>query len=314
MDVKGRHDLTRKVSEALTAEGFDLSGIARAEEYPEDTAHMQSWISLGRHAGMQYLVRNSMTIGNIGTLIESPCSVIVCALRYADGAGDNCEGEFYVSRYARVKDYHLVVKKKLERVAAMISRELPGSSSRVFCDAAPITEKEWALRAGLGWRGKNSLIINENTGSYIFLGEIVTTAELDYNESSYPDRCGSCTKCIEACPTGAICSDRTIDARRCIAYHTIESSEDIPSEFRGKTRNIIFGCDICQEVCPWNKLSGRPADPELSPDDNVCKIRYDEWLGMTPVEFRRRFSSSPILRTGLAKIRKSVLFVSSSPE
>jgi epoxyqueuosine reductase len=296
-------------------EGFDIYGIAQAAAHHEDSSHIAEWIGAGKNGTMGFLDRNLDKRGDITTLVEGARSVIVAGLRYYSNDSPASEDNYFVSRYARVKDYHQVIEEKLTRVQKIIKKEMPDSVCRVFCDAGPVTEKAWAIRAGLGWRGKHSLVINRDIGSFFFLGEIVTTTEFIYDNASARDRCSDCTLCIEACPTGAICSDRTIDARRCISYLTIEHDGNIPEEFRGKTERIIFGCDRCQEVCPYNRNTVQYADRELTPDFSVTSLTRKEWLSLTPEEFKRLFRSSPVKRTGFEKVRRNINFVDHrSPE
>jgi len=307
--------LTWKIRESLRMEGFDIYGIAQAAAHHEDSSHIAEWIGAGKNGTMGFLERNLDKRGDITTLVEGARSVIVAGLRYYSNDSPASEDNYFVSRYARVKDYHQVIEEKLTRVQKIIKKEMPDSVCRVFCDAGPVTEKAWAIRAGLGWRGKHSLVINRDIGSFFFLGEIVTTTEFIYDNASARDRCSDCTLCIEACPTGAICSDRTIDARRCISYLTIEHDGNIPEEFRGKTERIIFGCDRCQEVCPYNRNTVQYTDRELTPDFSVTSMTRKEWLSLTPEEFKRLFRSSPLKRTGFEKVRRNINFVDHrSPE
>ena len=203
------------------------------------------------------------------------------------------------------------MEEKLNRVIKVIKQELPDAVCRAFCDSSPVNEKAWAIRAGLGWRGRNSLVINKDIGSFIFLGEIVTSAELLYDNASSRDRCGTCNLCTEACPTGAICDDRTIDARRCISYLTIEHKGDLPEEFSGKTGNMIFGCDRCQEVCPWNKKALPYTDRELFPEHDITRLSKADWQTLTPEDFKKLFRESAIRRTGFKMIRRNIDFVDS---
>ena len=290
-------------------EGFDIYGIAQAAPHHEDSTHISEWIAAGKNGSMGFLERNLDKRGDITTLVEGAKSVIVAGIRYYSNDPHAGEDNYFVSRYARVKDYHTVIEEKLNRVQKIIRKEVPDAVCRGFCDAGPVTEKAWAIRAGLGWRGKHSLVINKDIGSFFFLGEIVTSAEFIYDNATSRDRCGDCTLCLEACPTGAICSDRTIDARRCIAYLTIEHDGNIPEEFRGKTERIIFGCDRCQEVCPWNRKAVPYSDKELIPDFPVTSLTRKEWHSLTPEEFKRVFRSSPVKRTGVDKIRRNIDFV-----
>ncbi len=301
--------LTWKIRESLRMEGFDIYGIAQAAPHHEDSAHISEWIAAGKNGSMGFLERNLDKRGDITTLVADAKSVIVAGIRYYSNDSHAGEDNYFVSRYARVKDYHSVIEEKLNRVQKIIRKEVPDAVCRGFCDAGPVTEKTWAIRAGLGWRGKHSLVINKDIGSFFFLGEIVTSAEFIYDNATSRDRCGDCTLCLEACPTGAICSDRTIDARRCIAYLTIEHDGNIPEEFRGKTEKTIFGCDRCQEVCPWNKKAVPYTDKELTPDFPVTSLTRKEWHNLTPEEFKRVFRSSPVKRTGFDKIRRNIDFV-----
>jgi len=289
-------------------QGFDIYGIAQAAAHHEDNTCIAEWIAAGKNGSMKFFERNLDKRGDITTLVEGARSVIVAGIRYYSNEPAAGKENYFVSRYARVRDYHLVIKEKLARVQKIIKEEVPGAVSRAFCDAGPVTEKNWAVRAGLGWRGKHSLVINRDIGSFFFLGEIVTTAEFIYDSATSPDHCGDCTLCIDACPTGAICSDRTIDARRCIAYLTIEHDGSIPEEFRGKTERIIFGCDRCQEVCPWNKKAVPYSDKELIPDFHVTSLTRKEWHSLTPDEFEKIFRSSAVKRAGYEKIRRNIDF------
>ncbi len=306
MDTSAKANLTRKVHEALRHEGFELFGVADARAYPEEAEHISEWIAAGHNGSMTFMERNGDKRGDITALVTGARSVIEAALSYYSNETYAGEENYFVARYARVRDYHLVMKDKLRRVNKIIEKEMPGVTGRVFCDSAPVTEKTWAVRAGLGWRGRHSIIINKDIGSFMFLGEIVTTAELVYNMPYAADHCRECRKCIDACPTGAICDNRTIDARRCIAYLTIEHEGQWPSELAGRTENIIFGCDRCQEVCPWNKKSTHFSDKELIPDYSVTDLTKKDWQSMTPETFRKVFRSSPVIRTGFENIRRNI--------
>ena len=301
--------LTWKLHRALRSEGFDIFGIAPASPHHEDSQHISDWIAAGKNGTMQFIEKNLDKRGDITSLVEGAKSVLVAGLRYYSNDPSAGTDNYFVCRYARVRDYHQVMEEKLDRVQKIIRKEVPGAVCRVFCDAGPVAEKAWAIRAGLGWRGRHSMIINKDLGSFFFLGEIVTTAEFLYENASSRDRCGECRLCMDACPTGAICDDRTIDARRCISYLTVEHDGSLPEEFRGKTENIIFGCDRCQEVCPWNKKVVHYTDKELVPEFPVTGLTRKDWLAMTPEDFKKMFKSSAMKRTGFKMIRRNIDFV-----
>ncbi len=307
--------LTWKIHESLRLEGFDIYGITQASPHHEDSEHISQWIADGKNGSMNFLERNLDKRADITSLVAGARSVIVAGLRYYSNDPSAGDDNYFLSRYARVRDYHQVMEEKLDRVQKIIKKEVPDALCRAFCDAGPVTEKAWAIRAGLGWRGKHSLVINKDIGSFFFLGEIITTAELLYDDASARDRCGDCTLCIDACPTGAICSDRTIDARRCISYLTIEHDGNIAEEFSGKTENMIFGCDRCQEACPWNNKVVKYTDKDLIPEFSVTSLTRRDWQNMTPEDFKKTFRSSPIKRTGYNKIRRNIDFANyGSPE
>lgn len=301
--------LTWKMHEILRSEGFDIFGIAPASPHHEDSQHLSEWISAGKNGAMKFIERNLDKRGDITSLVEGAKSVIVAGLRYYSNDSSAGKDNYFVCRYARVRDYHQVMEEKLDRVQKIIKKEVPGAACRVFCDSGPVTEKAWAVRAGLGWRGRHSMIINKDIGSFFFLGEIVTTAEFLYENASSRDRCGECRLCIDACPTGAICDNRTIDARRCISYLTVEYEGDLPEEFRGKTEKIIFGCDRCQEVCPFNRKAVHYTDKELVPEFPITSLSRKDWLAMTPEDFKKMFKSSAIKRTGFKIIKRNIDFV-----
>jgi epoxyqueuosine reductase len=202
---------------------------------------------------MGFLERNLDKRGDITSLVEGARSVIMAGIRYYSNGSAAGEDNYFVSRYARVKDYHMVIEEKLTRVQKIIKKEVPDAVCRVFCDAGPVTEQTWAIRAGLGWRGKHSLVINRDIGSYFFLGEIVTTAEFIYDNATSRDRCGDCTLCLEACPTGLFAATGPLMRAVASPISPLNMREIFLKEFRGKTERIIFGCDRCQEVCPWNR-------------------------------------------------------------
>ncbi len=294
-----RTTLTTRIKESLTNEGFSLTGIARAEPHPDDAAIIDGWTAKGMNGSMAYLEKNRDKRADITLLVPGARSVIVAALNYYNEDLPPTSDRYFISRYARGKDYHDLIRSKLYNTVKIIREAYPDSQCRVFCDSAPLTEKAWAQRAGIGWRGRNSLIINRSLGSFFLLGEIVTDAELEYDEPITEDFCGECRKCIEGCPTGAINYDHTIDARKCISYHTIElRGETPPYIMDGMTETMIFGCDRCQEICPWNKKATRHHVREFEPSEEMLLLKRDDWHNMTEERFKRLFAGTPLERAG----------------
>lgn len=291
--------LTSHIKESLYSEGFGPVGIAPVTEHPEDAAGVEAWVASGMHGSMSYLERYNDKRADIASLVLGARSVIVAGMNYYNNDLPDTNNTFFIARYARGRDYHTVIRDKLLSVLSVITSALPETTGRVFTDSAPVTEKAWAERAGLGWRGRNSLIINKESGSFFLLGEIVTTAQLIYDTPEINDHCGECRLCIDACPTGAINNNRTIDARRCISYHTIElRGEKPPKLLKEEAGRIIFGCDRCQEVCPWNKKAKHHSIPEFVPSDEKCSLTRDDWRNMTEERFNRLFAGSPLERAG----------------
>ena len=302
MTDRAETSLTGILKEYLYSEGFSVAGIAPALPHPEDAERIGMWVAEGMNGSLGYMARNNDKRADITKLVPGARSVIVAAVNiYNEDIPENNDG-YFIARYARGGDYHVIIKEKLFKALELIKRECPGASGRVFVDSAPLSEKSWAIRAGLGWRGRHSIIINREIGSFFMLGEIVTSAVLDYDSPVTADYCGSCKLCTEACPTGAINDNRTINVTKCISYFSIEN----PPEEAHYPGNSVYGCDRCQEVCPWNKkavitnVNGFHASREL------MSLNYSDWESMTEQQFERLFPSSPIRRTGYEAIMRNV--------
>ena len=302
-----RKEMTEKIRRQALALGFDACGVVRAEPLEEERAHLLSWLMNGHQAGMDYMVRNTGKRLDPAKLVPGSKSVIVVLLNYYPGEDLYPEGAGYprISRYAVGRDYHKVIRKKLKRLLQWINDEVSPAKGRVFVDTAPVLERAWARRAGLGWIGKNSLLLTQK-GSWFFLGEIITDLELSYDAAEVKDRCGSCTRCVEACPTQAILPGRTVDANRCISYWTIEyKGEEFPEEMPG-LHGQAFGCDICQEVCPWNQKASPHHTPDFLPKEERLSLTRDDWQKMTGEEFTELFAGTPVMRTGLKGMKRNV--------
>lgn len=291
------------IKENALGEGFGAVGFARAGRVPEE--HIKRWLSNGFHGKMFYMERSlerrldpSLVLDGVRTII----SLIYPYPHQAAVTPDNREMGI-VARYALGRDYHLILEKKLRKFLGKIQAEYPGVKGRCYVDYGPVSETYWAWRAGLGWIGKNSLLISRELGSWFFLSEILLDAELE-PDPVRPDCCGSCTACIDACPTGAIIEPGTVDARKCISYLTIEHRSVIPDALKQRLGNRIFGCDICQEVCPWNCEVPDASDTLLEPVPRDYSLEY--LVGLTAGEFSMVFKQSPVKRTGAEGLKRNV--------
>jgi epoxyqueuosine reductase len=260
--------LTADLKSRAIAEGFDLVGVAAAAK-AQSASYLERWLDLGMHAEMGYMERTRDIRSDPRLLLPGCNSVVALAMSYHCDQPDSTalaghNGRVWVSRYAWGRDYHRVLKKKLIRLGHWLAERQPRSAWRVCVDTAPILEREWAARAGLGWIGKNTLLLNRELGSELFLGVLLTDQKL-IPDRPLPEHCGTCTSCLEACPTGAFPEPKVLDARRCVGYLTVEHRSGIPAEFRPGVGTMIAGCDICQEVCPWNQRARADLHSEFSP-------------------------------------------------
>ncbi len=297
--------LTRLIRERSVELGFDLCGFAPSGILEKDGMIMKEWCSSGMNGTMEYLARDIDKRIDPGYLLPDARSVIVTGLSYYTGLKQGGNGIPVLSRYVYGNDYHRVIKAKLDLMMDYIRSLCPDISGRTFVDSAPLIEKAWAREAGIGWQGKHSLIINKNTGSFFFLGVIVINAVLDYG-SPLDELCGSCRLCIENCPTGAINDNRTIDARKCIAYQTIENSGPIPEEISQKMEGRIFGCDRCQEVCPWNSGLMPHKTPEFEISPELASLTSGDWLELSYERFTSLFRRSAVRRVKYERMMRNV--------
>lgn len=278
--------------------GFQKAGVSALGPLPpEEIERFDRWIADNFHGTMRYMERYREIRRDPSLLLKGAKSIVCVAMNYYNGEklvlGD---GAMAVSRYAVGEDYHLVVGEKLRQLAAFIA-ESAGAAVKICVDTKPLAEKFWAERVGIGWRGKNGNVITRDYGSWIFLGEIVTDVELEPDKPS-ADHCGKCSRCIDACPTAAIVAPGVVDSRRCISYLTIEHKGEIDGELHRPMGNLIFGCDICQEVCPWNRFRQPTTEKRFLPSEENRALTVDTLLSMTPEGFDRTFAQSPIKRAG----------------
>jgi len=300
--------ITQWLRKEAASLGFDFCGIAKAGFLNNEVTNFENWLHAGMHGKMTYMENHFDKRLDPRKLVEGARSVIVFMYNYFPAKGIPSNDNFVISKYAYGKDYHLVIKDKLKTLIAGL-KELAGDiQARAFVDSAPVLERAWAIRAGLGWIGKNSLLVNPKQGSYFFLAEIITDLELDFDDSGNNDFCGSCRNCIDACPTGAIVAPKTIDSRRCISYLTIELKGEIPEHFAGQFNDQIFGCDICQDVCPWNRFSKPSPEPQFTPDYRLLELKKMDWENLSSESFNRIFKDSAVKRTKFEGLKRNIVF------
>ena len=294
--------------------GFDKVGIARAERLEKEGAHLFQWLDAGYHGEMAWMERWRDQRVDPGELLPNAKSVVAVALNYfTPHRHDDRSGK--ISRYAWGDDYHDVVKEKLYQLLERIEHAAPDANGKVCIDTAPIMDKAWAVRAGLGWIGKSTNLITTDLGSWVFLGELILDIELEYNDRSVADHCGTCTACIDACPTDAITEPYVVDARKCISYATIElRDETLPVEFDDKLDGWIYGCDVCQDVCPWNRFEKPTPEEHFEPRHGETSLDIDDVLELTPETFAARFRRSAMKRTKLTGLTRNAKHLKNSIE
>lgn len=306
--------LSLLIKEKAKELGFDACGIARASAMQDHHHRLSQWLSKGYQAQMSYMEKNLDRRTDPRLLVPGAKSVIVLAMNYFHDNAQPGNAFYKVARYAWGRDYHQVIKHRLHQLAGMLS-ELAGQHQyRVFTDSAPVLERSWAQMAGLGTYGKNTCLILPRKGSFFFLGEIMTSLELTPDKPFHKDLCGTCTKCIEACPTNALVKPGWLDAGKCLSYLTIELKGNIPGDFRNKTRGWIFGCDSCQEVCPHNKHATIHKTKELAPLPAIATWNRQQWEAMTESDYHAAFKleNSAIARAPYAKLCDNIMAAASA--
>ena len=296
------------VIEKVKQLGFDIVGFAKAELLVEETKNLETWVEKGYQATMNYMERNLHKRKDVKEILPTAKSIISLALNYYTPEKYSNEiDKGKISRYAWGKDYHLVIWQKLNELETELKELEPELETLSYVDTGPVMDKAWAVRAGIGWMGKHTNVINPNIGSWFFIANIITNFEFEYSEI-ITDHCGTCTACIDACPTNAILSEYVVDANKCISFQTIENKDEIPVELKGKFDSWIFGCDICQDVCPWNnKFSIATSEKDFYPQNK--EISFDEVLALDNHSFKARFVESPIKRTKLNGLQRNAKFL-----
>lgn len=299
--------LSRNIRERAYAEGFHKVGFVRAEALEPEGERLREWLGRGFHAEMRWMERDPSQRADPRLLFPQARSVIVVALNYYT-PHEHTPGPMTgkVSRYAWGDDYHEVVAEKLRSLLAWIKEQWPEAEGKTCVDIQPVMDKAWGVRAGLGWIGKHSNLITREYGSWVFLGELLTNLELEYDTERVEDHCGTCTLCLEACPTNAISEPYVVDSNKCISYATIELRADsMPEEVAGRLDGWLYGCDVCQDVCPWNRFEQPTGESRFEPRAGTTTFELSEILALTPHEYSERFRHSPVKRAKLAGLQRN---------
>ena len=286
--------------------GFLSCGISKAEFLEDEAPRLERWLKEGKHGKMAYMENHFDKRLDPRLLVPDAKSIISLLLNYYSPL-DQLDGSPKISKYAYGKDYHHVIKDKLKQLFQIINNKIGEVSGRVFVDSAPVMEKSWAVRSGLGWQGKNTNLISKKAGSFFFIAELIVDLELEYY-TPVTDHCGTCTACIDACPTEAL-TPYNIDASKCISYLTIELKDQIPTTFKSKMDDWAFGCDVCQDVCPWNRFSKQHNEPLFSPNSEVINYTQKNWEEITQETFNIIFKNSAIKRTGFNGFKRNISFL-----
>ena len=288
--------------------GFMFCGISKASFLEEEAPRLEAWLKQGMHGEMQYMENHFDKRLDPRLLVYGARSVISLGLNYyTDAVQEPLSPK--ISKYAYGTDYHQVTKDKLKQLLQTINERVGEVHGRAFVDSAPVLDRAWAKKAGLGWIGKNTSLINKKTGSFFFLAELIIDLELEYDIAPTADHCGTCTRCIDACPTDAIVAPYIVDGSRCISYLTIELKNEIPEEFKGKMDNWMFGCDICQDVCPWNKFSVLHQEPAFAPNFGLLNLKKQDWEEISADVFQKVFKNSAVKRTKLKGLKRNINFL-----
>lgn len=300
---------THRIKEKAYELGFSFVGVSAARELTEEARHLEQWLNQGLHGKMSYMANHFDKRIDPRKLVEGAESVVSLLYNYHNPQEQEDAAAPKISQYAYGKDYHKIVKAKLRELMDFINEEIGEVSGRCFVDSAPVLERDWAKHSGLGWIGKNTLLINKNQGSYFFLAELIIDLPLD-SDGPIKDYCGRCTRCIDACPTDAIAPEGYwMDGSKCISYFTIELKDELPKDMQGKFENWMFGCDICQQVCPWNRFSKRHQEPAFEPHPDLLSMSKQDWEEITEDVFRKVFQKSAVKRTKYAGLVRNIDFL-----
>jgi len=299
--------------------GFDYCGIAKAEFLSEDAKRLETWLQKGFNGSMNYMNNYFDLRTNPQKLVPNAKSVITVLKNYYPKEAtrkERLETEVdkpKISKYAYGKDYHEVIKQQLKDFYSILKKQIGDFNGRGFVDSAPVLERAWAVKSGLGWVGKNGNLINKKSGSFFFIATLIIDVELEYDHPFIKDYCGSCSKCIDSCPTAAILPNKVVDGSKCISYFTIELKDAlIPSEMQGRFDNWMFGCDVCQDVCPWNRFAKSHNEMQFTPIPEILNFTTSQWEELTEEQFKMIFKNSPLTRTKYGGIKRNLKFISTN--
>jgi epoxyqueuosine reductase len=306
--VNNAEKYTKLIKQKAEKFGFQNCGISKADFLEEEAKPLENWLKNNFHGEMNYMENYFDKRLDPRLLVEGSKSVISLSYNYFPEEKISILDNFKISKYAYAEDYHEVIKEILREIISELQTEIGEFSFRVFVDSAPVLERAWAKKSGIGWVGKNANIITKQSGSFFFLAEIICDLEL-LPDSATTDHCGTCRKCIDACPTDAIVNEKIIDGSKCISYATIELKNEIPDSFKDKMEDWMFGCDICQDVCPWNRFSKPNQQPKFQPNDYLRNFGKNEWKELTQELFSEVFRKSPVKRTKFAGLKRNIEFL-----
>jgi len=305
-------DISKAVKYRAEELGFSACAIVPADFLSEEKEHLQAWLGENMHGEMEYMARNIEKRLDPRQLHEDAQTLVIVLQNYFPSKSQEDQEAPVLSKYAYGTDYHFVIKKKLNKLLEFIQEKAGPCNARPFTDSAPVLERAWARRAGLGWVGKNSNLISVEHGSFFFIGELILDIRLPYDTpKAISDHCGNCTRCIDACPTKAIVADRVVDARKCISYQTIEVKGELDKSLAGQFENRVFGCDICQDVCPWNLKSKPHQEPDFEPHPRLASLTRNDWQTMEKTLFNELFGNSAVKRAGYNGLKRNLRFIES---
>lgn len=307
MSINSKETYSKFIKEEAKRLGFISCGISKAGFLEQEAPRLEKWLNNNHNGQMAYMENHFDKRLDPTLLVDDAKSVVSLLLNYFPSESQN-DDSFKISKYAYGQDYHFVIKEKLKEFLHSIQENIGEVSGRAFVDSAPVLDKAWAAKSGLGWIGKNSNLITQKVGSFYFIAELILDLDLEYDHA-VTDHCGSCTACIDACPTQAILAPYVVDGSKCISYYTIELKENIPNDMKGKFDDWMFGCDTCQDVCPWNRFSKPHSEPLFNPNPDLLSFTKKDWIEITEETFKLVFKNSPIKRTKFDGLKRNIKFL-----